>query len=119
MSSFHRSGFTVHHHVTAKETDDQFTVLMAKEAQQSFPAMNQTSYDKGFWSSANLAEMETCQERALLPRKGCLSATDKARAKPSHLLQIFSFFKFKKNQVSLKKPANFFLSEPVVSSCGL
>ena len=78
--------------MTAKETDDQFTVLMAKEAQQSFPAMNQTSYDKGFWSPANLAELETCLERALLPWKGCLSATDKARAKPSHLLQIFSFF---------------------------
>jgi len=37
----------VHHHVTAQGTDDQFTVLMAKEAQKSFPAMNQTSYDKG------------------------------------------------------------------------
>ena len=41
--------------------------------------MNQTSYDKGFWSPANLAELETFLERPVLPKKGRLSATDKAR----------------------------------------
>ena len=72
-------GFTLHHHVMVKETDDQVAVFMAKEAQKRFPAMNQTSYDKGFWSPANLAELETFLERPVLPKKGRLSATDKAR----------------------------------------
>ena len=72
-------GFTLHHRVMVKETDDQVTVPMAKEAQKRFPAMNQTSYDKGFWSPQNLAELNTFLKRAVLPKKGRLSSMDKSR----------------------------------------
>ena len=71
--------FTLHHRVMAKETDDMVAVPMAKEAQERFPAMNQVSYDKGFWSPGNLTELNTILERAVLPKKGQLSSTDKSR----------------------------------------
>lgn len=72
-------GFTLHHRVMVNETDDQVAVPMAKETRDRFPAMNQVSYDKGFWSPGNLAELSTVLDRTVLPKKGRLSSTDKER----------------------------------------
>ena len=72
-------GFTLHHRVMVRETDDQVAVPMAKEAQQRFPCMSQTSYDKGFWSPDNLSELSAFLDRAVLPKKGRLSSADKER----------------------------------------
>lgn len=72
-------GFTLHHQVMQKQTDDQVTVPMAEGAKQRFPALRQVSYDKGFWSPANLEKLEILLERPVLPKKGRLSANDKKR----------------------------------------
>ena len=72
-------GFTLHHQVMVKETDDQVAVPMAKETQKRFPTINQISYDKGFWSPGNLTELDTLLDRAVLPKKGRLSSSDKLR----------------------------------------
>ena len=72
-------GFTLHHQVMQKQTDDQVAVPMAERAKARFPALTQVSYDKGFWSPGNLEKLETLLDRAVLPKKGKLSAKDKKR----------------------------------------
>ena len=44
-----------------------------------FPELSQVSYDKAFWSPANLEKLEVLLERSVLPKKGKLSAKDKKR----------------------------------------
>ena len=41
-------GFTLHHMVMKKQTDEQVTVPMAEGAKKRFPKLTQVSYDKGF-----------------------------------------------------------------------
>ena len=72
-------GFTLHHLVMKKQTDDQVTVSIAEGARKRFPELTQVSYDKGFWSPRNLELLETILDRAVLPKKGKLSAEDKKR----------------------------------------
>ncbi|WP_230459989.1 ISNCY family transposase [Sansalvadorimonas verongulae] len=72
-------GFTLHHQVMEKQTDDQVTVPMAEGAKDRFPELTQVSYDRGFWSPGNLEHLETILDRAVLPKKGKLSAEDKKR----------------------------------------
>ena len=72
-------GFTLNHHVMQRQTDDQVAVPIAKGAKQRFPMLSQVSYDKGFWSPGNLEELDGFLERAILPKKGRLSAEDKQR----------------------------------------
>lgn len=62
-----------------QQTDDQVAVPIAKGAKQSFPMLSQVSYDKGFWSPANLEELDGFLDRTILPKKGRLSAEDKQR----------------------------------------
>ncbi len=72
-------GFTLNHQVMQKETDDKVTVSMAEGAKKRFPDLTQASYDKGFWSPANLVALEAFLDLAVLPKKGKLSAEDKKR----------------------------------------
>ncbi len=72
-------GFTLHHQVMQKQTDDQVAVPMAEGAKKRFSALNQVSYDKGFWSPSNLEKLDVLLERAVLPKKGKLSGSDKKR----------------------------------------
>lgn len=72
-------GFTLNHLVMENQTDDQVTVTIAEGAKQRFPDLYQVSYDKGFWSKTNLAELSQVVERLVLPKKGKLSADDKKR----------------------------------------
>ena len=72
-------GFTLNHHVMQKQTDDQVAVPMAEGAKKRFPELSQVSYDKVFWSPANLEKLEVLLERSVLPKKGKLSAKDKKR----------------------------------------
>ncbi|WP_244886736.1 ISNCY family transposase [Endozoicomonas montiporae] len=72
-------GFTLHHQVMQKQTDDQVTVPMAEAAKKRFPTLSQVSYDKGFWSPGNLEKLEVLLEHSVLPKKGRLSANDKKR----------------------------------------
>jgi transposase, IS5 family len=72
-------GFTLHHLVMEKQTDDQVTVAIAKGAKQRFPQVSQVSYDRGFWSKENLERLETFLDRAVLPKKGRWSEQDRQR----------------------------------------
>ncbi|WP_422469054.1 ISNCY family transposase [Endozoicomonas sp. ALC013] len=72
-------GFTLHHLVMEKQTDDQVTVAIAKGAKQRFPEVSQVSYDRGFWSKENLEKLETFLDRAVLPKKGRWSEQDRKR----------------------------------------
>lgn len=65
--------FILHHHVMEKQTDDQVAVLMVTEAKKRFPKLNACSFDKGFHSPANQAELKEHLEEVTLPRKGKLS----------------------------------------------
>ena len=49
--------FILHHHVMEKQTDDQIAVSMIAEAKKRFPKLNACSFDKGFHSPANQAEL--------------------------------------------------------------
>ena len=80
-------GFTLHHQVMQKQTDDQVAVPMAEGAKKRFPALNQVSYDKGFWSPGNLEKLEALLERPVLPKKGKLSAYDKERQSHPEFIQ--------------------------------
>ncbi|MCG7953788.1 MAG: ISNCY family transposase, partial [Candidatus Thiodiazotropha endolucinida] len=72
-------GFTLHHLVMEKQTDDQVTVAIAKGAKQRFPQVSQVSYDRGFWSKENLERLEAFLDRAVLPKKGRWSEQDRQR----------------------------------------
>ena len=61
-----------------KTTDDQIAVLIAEQAKQRFPTMAAISFDKGFHSPANQAELKKVVGQVVLPRKGKLSQAAKA-----------------------------------------
>ena len=72
-------GFTLHHQVMEKKTDDQVAVSMALKAKARFSSLQQVSFDKGFWSPANYAELAPAFKRIILPKKGRRTAEEKAR----------------------------------------
>src|SRR5512139_375168 len=65
--------FILHHHVMEKETDEQIAVAMITEAKKRFPTLNACSFDKGFHSPANQAELSQQLDQVTLPKKGKLS----------------------------------------------
>ena len=71
MEDQHR--FILHHQVMEKQTDDQVTVAMVKEARQRFGDLEACSFDKGFHSPANHQELQAHLKLVALPRKGKLS----------------------------------------------
>lgn len=70
--------FILHHHVMERQTDDQIAVAMVTEARKRFPTLNACSFDKGFHSPANQAELAQQLEQVTLPKKGRLSKERKA-----------------------------------------
>jgi hypothetical protein len=65
--------FILHHHVMEKQTDDQIAVSMITEARERFPKLNACSFDKGFHSPTNQAELTQQLDQVTLPKKGKLS----------------------------------------------
>ncbi|TYP78545.1 hypothetical protein BCL69_10712 [Nitrosomonas communis] len=65
--------FILHHHVMEKQTDDQIAVTTITEAKKRFSTLNACSFDKGFHSPANQAELTLQLEQVTLPKKGSLS----------------------------------------------
>jgi hypothetical protein len=61
-----------------RQTDDQIAVTMVTQAKKRFPILNTCSFDKGFHSPANQAELAQHLEQATLPKKGKLSKERKA-----------------------------------------
>jgi transposase, IS5 family len=56
-----------------KQTDDEVAVSMVTQAKRRFPRLNACSFDKGFHSPNNQAELKNHLELVALPRKGKLS----------------------------------------------
>ncbi len=69
--------FILHHHVMQNETDDKIVVSIIKETQRRFADFKNCSFDKGFHSPNNQKELAILLDRAVLPRKGRLSAINK------------------------------------------
>jgi len=71
--------FILHHQVMEKTTDDKVAVTLVEHTQTRFPALTAMSFDKGFHSPANQADLQQRLETVVLPKKGRLSEADKAR----------------------------------------
>jgi len=71
--------FILHHRIMWRETDDKVAVAMVAETQQRFPQLQQCSFDKGFYTPGNLTTLDGLLDKTILPKKGRLSAADKAR----------------------------------------
>lgn len=65
--------FILYHQVMEKTRDDQVAVPVTQATQQRFPTLTSISFDKGFHSRANQAELAQLVDRVVLPRKGRLS----------------------------------------------
>lgn len=76
--------FILHHHIMWKETDDKVAVAMVEAAQQRFPQLRQCSFDKGFYSPANLKDLGQYLDCTILPKKGRLNKNDQAREQDEH-----------------------------------
>ncbi|MCP4097813.1 MAG: ISNCY family transposase [Planctomycetaceae bacterium] len=65
-----RFGFILHHIVMETETDDKVAVPIVLETVERFPDFSGCSFDKGFHSPSNQAELSAILDRLVLPRKG-------------------------------------------------
>jgi hypothetical protein len=72
-------GFILNHRVMYKKTDDKIAVEFLKNTQELFPDINSISYDRGFWSKANLEAIKEMVTYVGMPKKGKLSKDDKER----------------------------------------
>lgn len=80
--------FVLYHHVMEKTTDDQIAVEMVEDAQRRFPRLGSVSMDKGFHSRANQRELRECLDRVVLPKKGKLSAAEKAHENDPEFIRL-------------------------------
>jgi len=71
-------GFILHHRVMQNETDDQIAVLIVQETKDRFNELSLCSFDKGFHSPDNQKQLAEILDKVILPRKGKLSAINKA-----------------------------------------
>ena len=62
-----------------KKTYDKIAVEFLKNTQELFPDINSISYDRGFWSKANLEAIKEMVTYVGMPKKGKLSKDDKER----------------------------------------
>jgi hypothetical protein len=72
-------GFILHHQVMEKTTDDRIAVAIMQETKARCSELSSVSFDKGFHSRQNQAELTTILDRVILPKKGKLSVADSAR----------------------------------------
>ena len=70
--------FILHHHVMTRQTDEKIAVAMIAETQKRFATFNACSFDKGFHSPANQAELTQQLDQLTLPKKGKLSKVRQA-----------------------------------------
>ncbi len=80
-------GFILHHRVMEQETDDKVAVSMVAETKESFSTLAGCSFDKGFHSSANQKDLQKYLDKVILPKKGKLSAKDRAREYSQDFIQ--------------------------------
>jgi hypothetical protein len=71
-------GYILHHRVMAGETDAAVAVPMVEETQARFPGLKQCSFDEGFYTPANQADLRNLLDVSVLPQKGRLSSEEEA-----------------------------------------
>ena len=72
-------GFVLHHQVMEQETDEQIAVEIIKETKAQFKNLRSCSFDKGFHSPDNQEKLATILDFCVLPKKGKLDKTQRAR----------------------------------------
>ena len=70
--------FVLHHRIMWKETDDKVAIPIIEEAKQRYPLINQCSFDKGYYSKANVIELNAHLDHVILPKKGRCNQEEKA-----------------------------------------
>jgi hypothetical protein len=81
-------GFILHHQVMEKTTDDRVAVAIVQETQARFCGLSSVSFDKGFHSRQNQAELKSLLDRVVLPKKGKRSAADSAREQEPEFIRL-------------------------------
>jgi hypothetical protein len=81
-------GFYLYHRVMRNQSDDQVAVSMVEESQQRFPELRGCSFDKGFHSPSNQADLRKMLDLSVLPKKGRLSERDKEREYSPEFVQV-------------------------------
>jgi len=81
-------GFILHHEVMEKTTDDRIAVAIVRETKARFPDLSSVSFDKGFHSPQNQAELKKILDRVVLPKKGKLSKADKVREHDPEFIRL-------------------------------
>jgi hypothetical protein len=71
--------FILHHQVMEHITDSEIAVSIVKETKSRFSNLRSISLDKGFHSPKNQIELRELVDIAVVPKKGKLSESDKAR----------------------------------------
>ena len=80
--------FILHHPVMEKTTDDQVAVPITKQTQERFASLAAVSFDKGFHSQANQAELQAHLKQVVLAKKGRLSQADQARESAPEFMRL-------------------------------
>jgi hypothetical protein len=81
-----RHGFILRHRVMQKTSDEQIAVPLIEEIKARFGTIAAVSFDKGFHSPENQAELAKLARFVVLPRKGRLSeAEQEAQAQPEFM----------------------------------
>jgi hypothetical protein len=80
--------FILHHQVMEKTTDDAIAVSIVEETKQRFASVGSISMDKGFHSKDNQEELKEIVGLVVLPKKGRLSATDRARESSEEFVEL-------------------------------
>ena len=80
--------FILHHQVMEKTTDDAIAVSIVKQTKQHFDTLQSVSMDKGFHSKDNQVKLKEIVDLVVLPKKGGLSAVDKARESDAEFVRL-------------------------------
>jgi hypothetical protein len=80
--------FILHHQVMEAITDDAIAVPIVEETKRRFGTVRSVSMDKGFHSVGNRSGLEQIVDVVVLPRKGRLTAVDRARENAPEFVEL-------------------------------
>ena len=80
--------FILHHQVMQKATDDAIAVSIVKQTKHRFDTLQSLSMDKGFHSKDNQVKLKGIVDLVVLPKRGGLSAIDKARQSDAEFVRL-------------------------------
>lgn len=70
--------FILNHKIMWKQTDDKVAVSIIGDTLKRYPALDQCSFDKGFYSKSNVIELNQQLDNVILPKKGRCNKEEKA-----------------------------------------